>query len=237
MTVPAATQLVEREAPARAARAATARCRAGPAAPARRGTGCRRAAGGRRTGVASSSRRPPERGQPLGQPAHGLVVGKRDRRSAPARRRGRRRPASGPLTSTSVTPGARSSGSSGPAPTTSRRSASCTASTVASPTGRPVARSASATRCGVSVARVAGQPLADLLDEQRSSRAITPRGEISGRRARPGPGPPRGRADRAGTAPGRAPGRSPRRARAGRPSVARTGDPTDPRERSRRRIR
>ena len=40
---------------------------------------------------------------------------------------------------------ARSSGSSGPAPTTSRRSASCTASTVASPTGRPEARSASAT--------------------------------------------------------------------------------------------
>ena len=48
-----------------------------------------------------------------------------------------------------MTSGIRSSGSSGPAPTTSRRSASWTASTVASPTGRPDARSASATRCGV----------------------------------------------------------------------------------------
>ena len=47
-----------------------------------------------------------------------------------------------------MTPGCRSSGSSGPAPSTSRRSASCTASTVASPTGRPAARNASATRCG-----------------------------------------------------------------------------------------
>ena len=67
---------------------------------------------------------PAERGQPLGQPAYRGVV----REPHPGRLEPLTavdedlRPA--PLTSTSVTPGRRSSGSSGPAPTTSRRSAS-----------------------------------------------------------------------------------------------------------------
>ena len=81
-SVPAATSSSRVKAARARAPAARAACPAAPAAPAPRGTGCRRGAGRRRAGVASSSRRPARGRQPLGQPPHRVLVGERARRRA-----------------------------------------------------------------------------------------------------------------------------------------------------------
>ena len=112
--------------------------------------------------------------EPLGQPADRLVVGEPHGRSA----RDRAPRSTVDLVRTvdqhvghAGRPAA--AARADPAPTTSRRSASWTASTVASPTGRPAARSASATRCGVSAPGRSGQPVPDLVDETRPARRLT----------------------------------------------------------------
>ncbi len=148
------------------------------------------------------------------------------------RRRSRSRPAPrsthtcpGPLTSTSVTSGRASSGSSGPAPCTSRSSASWTASTVASPTGRPWSRSASATRCGVSCGTAPSEVVADggqdvvraAAAEARPADPLCPP-RRTGACSAPAPAGRRGPEPRDPTAPVRRRGRSPRPAPAGRPS-------------------
>ena len=177
-------------------------------------------------GLASSRRRPPRAARRCASRRTAASSANRTSARSQPLARSTKTP-SVPLTRTSVTPGSRSSGSSGPAPRTSRRSTSCTASTVASPTGRPEARSASATRWAVSApgrsarrSRTSSTTTASSTGRSTGA-AVMPRGAAApGRRA------PRGRcgrADRAATAPARARGRSPPRGHAGRPSARRPG--------------
>ena len=114
----------------------------------------------------------------------------------------------GPLTMTSVMPGMRRSGSSGPAPTRSCRSVRTRSRIASSPSTRPSARSAAATRAGVASASVVTS-----LDRTRSSSVVLMR---RGRASSPSP------AARPGT-----PSRRRRAARAARPRRRATTSPVD----------
>ncbi len=168
---------------------------------------------------------PAQRGQPLGEPADGLLVGEPDGGRAPGRAPRSTEDLAGAVDQ-DVGDAGRCAAAARAGPRPRRRGAAPRGRRAPSrrrPGGRS-SRSASATRCGVSVARAVGQPVADVVDARR---AAAPRSRRRRRAARAGRAPA-ARPDpaaRGGSAPVPARGRWPRRVRAGRASAAATGTP------------
>ena len=167
-------------------------------------------------GVASSSRRPPEAASRWASRRTASSSGKRDVGPLQPRSRGRRRPASAPLTRTSVTPGSRSSGSSGPGAdhVAAQRLVHGQHRRVADRSAR---RPAAPRPPGEVSARPGRGPAARGPPRRARRRRLhhAARAAIARRRARPGPG--RRPAERA--APRTAPGPSPRSIDSGEPAL------------------